>query len=103
MSPDGEIHYAALLEAGEACGTEAFSDNVPNVILDLIDRVMAEDPDRARAGTGKAGGAVDKRRLAGTVGTEQAEEVARGDIQVDALERLCAGRVALDEALDLEG
>ena len=41
ISPDGELHYAALLGPNRAYGTEAFLGDVPNTILDLIQRVYA--------------------------------------------------------------
>jgi hypothetical protein len=41
VSPEGELHYAALVGASKAYGTEPFFGDVPNTILDLIDRVMA--------------------------------------------------------------
>lgn len=39
VSPDGDLHYAALLGPGRTCGTEPFFDEVPQIILDLIARV----------------------------------------------------------------
>lgn len=36
ISPDDELHYAALLGPGRTCGTEPFFDEVPKRILDLI-------------------------------------------------------------------
>lgn len=41
ISPDGDLHYAALLGPSKAYGTEAFFGDVPRTILDLIDRVQA--------------------------------------------------------------
>ena len=41
VSPDGDLHYAALVGPNKAYGTEAFSGDVPKVILDLIHRVPA--------------------------------------------------------------
>ncbi len=39
VSPDGDLHYAALLGPGRTCGTEPFFDEAPQTILDLIARV----------------------------------------------------------------
>lgn len=39
VTPDGDLHYAALLGPGRAYGTEAFFGEVPDAILDLIRRV----------------------------------------------------------------
>ncbi len=41
VSPDGDLHYAALLGAGKAYGTEPFFGETPKAILDLIRRVYA--------------------------------------------------------------
>lgn len=41
ISPDGDLHYAALLGPNKAYGTEAFFGEVPRMILDLIHRVQA--------------------------------------------------------------
>lgn len=41
ISPDGDLHYAALLGPNKAYGTEAFYGEVPRPILDLIHRVQA--------------------------------------------------------------
>jgi hypothetical protein len=38
-SPDGDLHYAALVGPAKAYGTEPFLGEVPQVILDLIHRV----------------------------------------------------------------
>lgn len=40
FSKAGELHYAALLGASKAYGTEPFFGEVPKVIVDLISRVM---------------------------------------------------------------
>jgi hypothetical protein len=40
IGPEGEIHYAALLGAGKAYGTEVFYGEVPRKIVDLIYEVM---------------------------------------------------------------
>jgi hypothetical protein len=39
VSPDGELHYAALLGLSKAYGTEPFFGEAPRPILDLIFRV----------------------------------------------------------------
>ena len=41
VSPEGDLHYAALLGASKAYGTEPFSAAVPKIILDLIHRVCS--------------------------------------------------------------
>jgi hypothetical protein len=41
ISPEGDLHYAALLGPNKAYGTEAFFGDVPRPILDLIHRVQA--------------------------------------------------------------
>ena len=41
MSPDAELHYAALLGPGRVCGTEPFFGDVPKMILGLIGQVTA--------------------------------------------------------------
>lgn len=40
VSPDGDLHYAALLGPRKRHGTEPFFGEVPKVILDLITEVM---------------------------------------------------------------
>jgi len=41
VSPEGDLHYAALLGASKAYGTEPFSEVVPKIVLDLINRVCS--------------------------------------------------------------
>ena len=41
VSPEGDLHYAALLGSSKAYGTEPFSEGVPKMILDLINRVCS--------------------------------------------------------------
>lgn len=41
ISPDGELHYAALIGSAKAYGTEPFFGEAPKAIIDLIHRVMA--------------------------------------------------------------
>src|SRR5262249_27061633 len=65
-------------------------------------RLVPEHADRARRGGREPGRAVDQRRLAGAVRTQQREELTGGDRQRDALQRLGARRIALDEVGDLE-
>lgn len=43
ISPESEIHYAALLGSSKAYGTEPFFGEVPRVILQLIHRVGSDD------------------------------------------------------------
>ena len=67
------------------------------------DRVVAEDEDLALGRLGEPGGAVDQGRLARPVRPQQPVELAVLDLERHALERLDPGRVALDQALDVEG
>jgi hypothetical protein len=39
ISPEGELHYAALLGASRAYGTEPFFGEAPEIIVDLIRKV----------------------------------------------------------------
>jgi len=39
ISPNGELHYAALLERKRICGTESFGARMPQVLGDLIARI----------------------------------------------------------------
>jgi len=41
ISPDGELHYAALLGLGRTCGTEPFFGEIPESILDLVGKVYS--------------------------------------------------------------
>lgn len=41
ISPESELHYAALVGSGKAYGTEPFFGDVPETIMNLIKRVMA--------------------------------------------------------------
>jgi hypothetical protein len=43
ISPDGELHYAALLGAERICGTETFRARMPQVLSDLIARIEERD------------------------------------------------------------
>lgn len=42
FSPDGDLHYAALLGASKAFGSEPFFGEVPQTIAELTNRVCAE-------------------------------------------------------------
>jgi hypothetical protein len=39
VSPEGDLHFAALLGSGKTYGTEPFIGEVPKIISDLIRRV----------------------------------------------------------------
>lgn len=41
VSDDGSLHYAALLGANKACGTETFDGDIPKNILNLVQRVYS--------------------------------------------------------------
>ena len=41
ISPEGDLHYAALLGPSKTYGTEPFFGSVPKPIIELISRVMA--------------------------------------------------------------
>jgi|SRR5215472_1021924 len=43
ISPDGELHYAALLGVERICGTEMFRGRMPEVLRDLIARFEEKD------------------------------------------------------------
>jgi hypothetical protein len=43
ISPDGDLHYAALLGAERICGTETFRARMPQVLSDLIARIEERD------------------------------------------------------------
>jgi len=43
ISPDGELHYAALLGTERICGTETFRARMPQVLSDLIARIEERD------------------------------------------------------------
>ena len=69
----------------------------------VVDRIVAEDVDRSRGRLREPGRAVDQGRLAGAVGAQEPEELPRLDLERDATQRLDPGRVALNQALDLQG
>jgi len=41
ISPEGDLHYAALIGSAKAYGTEPFFGEAPKAIVDFIHRVMA--------------------------------------------------------------
>jgi hypothetical protein len=41
VSPNGELHYAAIMGASKTYGTEPFYGEVPQVIIDIIHRVVS--------------------------------------------------------------
>ena len=66
-------------------------------------RIDAENADVAGRGTQQAREALDRRRLAGAVGTEEAVEAAGRDLQIDAVHRALGSERARQAArLDCE-
>src|SRR5207302_11312206 len=61
----------------------------------LLGDVEAADPRRSAGRADRRRQHADRRRLAGTVRPEQAEDLARSDVEVDALHRLHVARVHL--------
>jgi hypothetical protein len=43
ISPDGDLHYAALVGVERICGTETFRARMPEVSADLIARIEERD------------------------------------------------------------
>jgi len=41
VSPEGDLHYSALIGPNKAYGTEAFLGDIPQTILDLVRRINA--------------------------------------------------------------
>ena len=41
VSPDGDLHYAALIGPNRVYGTEAFVDEIPDTIIALIRRIYS--------------------------------------------------------------
>jgi len=41
ISPDGDLHYSALIGPNKIYGTEAFLGDIPQIILDLVRRIDA--------------------------------------------------------------
>src|SRR4051812_47640848 len=62
--------------------------------------VMARDRHGAGGGVDEAADDADQRGLARAVRTEQREDLAAVDVEIDALERLKAGRIGLREIGD---
>src|SRR5690606_32164348 len=63
----------------------------------VADDVVAVRGHATAAGRDDATDDADQRRLAGAVGTEQGEDLAAPDLQVDRLERLETRRIRLAE------
>jgi hypothetical protein len=42
VSPDGDLHYAALLGYRKSYGTEPFFGEIPSAVLELVRRVVSE-------------------------------------------------------------
>ncbi len=68
--------------------------------LELALDVVAEDADATGCLVHQRGDDADERGLTGAVGTEQREEVALLDVEVDATQRLDTILVSLDETAD---
>jgi hypothetical protein len=43
ISPDGDLHYGALLGTERICGTETFRARMPQVLVDLMVRIEERD------------------------------------------------------------
>ena len=69
----------------------------------LGEHVEAGDAGAAGVGAGEGGEDADGGALARAVGAEQAEDGARLDLEVEAVERAHVARVGLDEAAGLDG
>src|SRR5437899_818786 len=63
--------------------------------------VLGRDPDGAGRGPEHAGDAVEQRRLAGTVGANDPEDLTRGDSEADVVEGVHAAELHA-EAVELE-
>ena len=46
ISPDGDLHYAALLEAERICGTETFRARMRQMFVTLIARIEERDTEK---------------------------------------------------------
>ena len=66
----------------------------------ICHRVASEDEDPPRSRPNETGYSADQRRLAGAVGTEQAEEAPRWDPQIELVEGTRAVRVGLADTFD---
>ncbi len=73
-------------------------DPAQEVALALRRRV-AQHPCLARRRVQQAGQHLERRGLAGAVGTEEADDLAGGDLEADPVDRLDLARLAPDEAL----
>ena len=91
----GRVHVDAVLLADDA-------DRVADA-HGLGEHVVAGDAGAARVGGGEGGEDADGRGLARPVGAEQAEDGARLDLEVEAVERTDVARIGLDEAVGLDG
>jgi hypothetical protein len=89
-------------DAFEGIGVQFLRDQADLAARGAIvaDDVVAVGEHGARARIDDAADDVDQRRLAGAVRAEQREDLAAGDRQVDALERVESVRVGLAEAGD---
>ena len=67
-----------------------------------LDHALAEGEDLPRARPGEPGDGVQERGLAAARGAQQADELARRDVQIDAIERDDSPEL-LAHAADLEG
>ena len=72
------------IEQRQVLGDDA---DAPLDLDGIGDRIDPEDADVAGGGTQQAREALDRRRLAGAVGTEKAVEAAGRNLQVDAVHR----------------
>jgi len=73
---------------------------------EVADHVVPHDGDPPLGGTGQTGQDADEGGLAGPVGTQQAEELAFGDVEADAIqgpERALPSLVHLGDALETDG
>src|SRR5262245_15288321 len=64
--------------------------NIPDaslVALGIVEHVNTIEPQRAGAGIDQADDRIDRRALAGSVGTEIAEDLAAADLEVDPIQR----------------
>ena len=90
---DGQDPVARLLAAGDHV-------HDPADLLRLVLDVEAEDPGRSACRQEQRRQDLDERRLAGAVGTEQPEELAGLDRQIDALEGDDRRRLDVVDATD---
>src|SRR5262249_6936166 len=86
----------ALVEASVA------AEDVPDPLahfVGVLDDVEPEDVRRPRGGDQQRDQHLDRRRLAGAVRAEQAEQLALGDLERDSAHGLDLDRTALEEAV----